>query len=845
MSNRDYTKASRFLGFRNSACAAAMMLALTACVPTDNASNEQDNSKEFVQAQSQFYANAIQQYSLQSQHALTNAATWAAGAVSEGSLDLTSAEFNAIDLGGAEVYIESAYCKTSGDDALHLTWFDSADADGQFVMKGVGPGNSGFIISALREDVSIDNLGIFDGTGIKMSDGSVQTIPATCGSLSIPNGSPVLLTSLSLPTGFENDMVRYEYRTVSCASGESGAVQQQIQVTYHADGSRTPQGGAVIPAGDTQNITNNDSLSWITTSNTCAADVTLASYDVTVGTSAGIDFNALMTSSGVDGSNQVAQVLNASLSNMECRRVLETIQDGEEIDDADRQLFETCGVSVELAALQSLSATALELIEEEIVTKPCGGTPGTFEDSVDGDMGIATYPAWSGEAVYKREVWSYSVATTTSAGGPGPGCGDCEEIETVEKWTGLSLECSREEVLKIECETRLPVYSDRELYTPVTAGGFIYNRINSVSGWADAENLVPNEPDNPDWTGDSYDCSWRKDLNWDCSAFPELREVSTGSAWRLVEVVNIIGEIEAGPWTIEGTAQCAEDTTWDCSAYPTMTELREGRATKITEILNPEGETEVGDWVIEQTAQCSETREFTCPAGTVVQTGIQDKILEILNPAGDTSGGTWTTTRNSSCKDTRTTGGCEVRTEERNYTGTAPYVGSWTPWTVISIVDDCGSSGETGGTDVCIMAGAKVVMADGSVKAIEKLEVGDVTVTGRVLQKFARHYDESRHATVNGRWMVGESLFEVDGIVATGRHAYLSKDGWTELSDSQYADVVSQDVAMLYNMVMENHVIPVMGDSGEIHYYADELNNLGGVSEKAMAKLTSKQLIAA
>ncbi len=805
MTIKPLTTKARFQSLRNSACGAVMMLALSACIPTDNASNETNRSEDFAQSQSQYYANAIQQYSMRSQHAMTNTASWLAGTVAEGTLNLASADFGSIDMGDAELFVESGYCKTSATDALHLTWYDSADEDGNFALKGIGAGKSGYIIRAIKEHVANENFGIFNGTNVTMSDGSVQVLPAGCVGLGIPNGSPVLLVDVSLPSGSENDMVRFEYRTVSCPSGETGAIQQQVQVTYHADGSRSPQGGSTIPASDTRSVASDDGLAWITTATNCAAEITLASYDVSVDVSAGIDFNALITSSGVNTDNQVAQILDQSLSNMECRRVVEAIQNGEDIDDAEQELFQTCGVSIELAALQSIGSTTMELSEEEIVTRPCGGTPGSFEDSVDGDVGIATHPAWTGEAVYRRETWTYSVNMDMDGDTAGATCGSCQNTESRERWTGLSLECSREEVLKIECETRLDQYSDREIYTPLTAGGFIYNRVNNISGWADPEELIPNEPDNPAWTGSSFDCSWRKDAEWDCSQFPEMTQVRAGAAWRKIEAKNIRGDVE------------------------------------------------VSDWTITSTARCEKERGFTCP-GWLMEEGRQIKVAEILDPEGTLNIIDWSTTKNSQCCESRRVGsGCRTEIETRYYIGTAPGVGSWGPWEVVAVEDNCtsgggsggGGGGDGGGGDVCIMAGAQVAMADGSVKAIELLEVGDLTIAGRVLQKYARPYDATRHMTAEGRLRIGDSLYEVDGIVATGRHAYLSREGWIELSDSIYANSVAQDVSMLYNVLMENHVIPMVGASDTVHYYADELNNLGGVAEKAMIMIDGGLRIAA
>lgn len=92
---------------------------------------------------------------------------------------------------------------------------------------------------------------------------------------------------------------------------------------------------------------------------------------------------------------------------------------------------------------------------------------------------------------------------------------------------------------------------------------------------------------------------------------------------------------------------------------------------------------------------------------------------------------------------------------------------------------------------------------------------------------------------------MGEGLFNVDGIVGTGRHAFLGKDGWTELPNAAEAQIERHDVAMLYNAVMENNIIPLVGDSGELYYYADEMNNIDGLCERAMARMMATAKIAA
>lgn len=843
------SKPQKFKFLRNSVCAATMMVALSACLPDDNASSSYESEQEFVQAQSEFYANAISQYALQSQNALTNAVSYMDGSISSGTLDLSSADFGALDLGNAELFIESAFCRTGADTAKHYTWYSSADTDGNFVIKGIGNGHTGYVMSALKDIIDIDTLGIYEEGSITMqTGGSTQSVASSCSSLNIPEGAPVIVTDITLPTESDADMKRYEYRTVACSAGEVGSIQQQIMVTYSADGSRNA--GGVSVASDV-NIANDDTLPWVTIVNSCEAPSVSASYESQIGSSSsGIDFAALVAPAA---GGDTLSTLQGNLSEVECRELIENIDDYGDEQEAQQKLYDTCGLEVDVAAVASITISDAILESTETVTKDCSeilGGATTFEDSVDGDIGTAHADAWTGDAVYEREIWTYIVSTS---GGPtGPGCGDCEETTSVDVWRGLSIECSRYEQLEIECETRLPQYADATIYTDVDTKGFIYDRSNNVSGWADADAGTPNAPDNPSWTGYDWGCSWQKDKEFDCADFTEtsgMTSVQTGAAKRLIDVLNIAAtNIDVGDWAVTQVAQCSEGETWDCSAVSGSTEVRPGSADRIVEIASPDGGFTDTGMVVNQTALCRKTQDFTCPAGTVLQTGIQERFWEVLDASGTVDDSdSWTTIQNSSCSDRRETFGCEQRVEERIYTGTAPYVGTWSAWTTVSLIDNCGggSGGSGGGSDVCIMAGARVAMADGTTKDIALLEVGDVTIAGRVMQKFARHYDARNHMTEAGRLMTGEGLFNVDGIVGTGRHAFLGQNGWNELSDTKEAEMVSHDVAMLYNAVMENHIIPIVGDSGEVYYYADEMNNIEGLSERALLRMMAAEKMAA
>ena len=85
------------------------------------------------------------------------------------------------------------------------------------------------------------------------------------------------------------------------------------------------------------------------------------------------------------------------------------------------------------------------------------------------------------------------------------------------------------------------------------------------------------------------------------------------------------------------------------------------------------------------------------------------------------------------------------------------------------------------GGAVCFFSGTKVLMADGTLKKIENINVGDVTMTGEVHQKFARDYDYAFETSRNN----GCRLY--DGIFVTGFHV-VKKDGhWMASHDLEDA----------------------------------------------------------
>ena len=83
-------------------------------------------------------------------------------------------------------------------------------------------------------------------------------------------------------------------------------------------------------------------------------------------------------------------------------------------------------------------------------------------------------------------------------------------------------------------------------------------------------------------------------------------------------------------------------------------------------------------------------------------------------------------------------------------------------------------------------------------------------------------------------------LFEHDGIFATGRHPLYLNGKWVEMGDNTLATPIEgTQGTIVYNLLTEDHVIPLVGDSGEIYAYADDLNNIHDTAEKGRIKNTN------
>ncbi|PJF20548.1 MAG: hypothetical protein CUN56_15610, partial [Phototrophicales bacterium] len=171
--------------------------------------------------------------------------------------------------------------------------------------------------------------------------------------------------------------------------------------------------------------------------------------------------------------------------------------------------YSTCGKGTKVIDVANVGETRLTLDRIEKHTTECQGRAGTFEDNVNGFIGTATHPAWTGEVHYSREVYIHEAENIINAS---------IDREMRENWKGQSISCDRPEDLNITCATSNPDIAALS-FDLIDGRGFNYRRTNTIRGWADSENLVPNAPANPTWNirAGASGCKWREQDKWGCS----------------------------------------------------------------------------------------------------------------------------------------------------------------------------------------------------------------------------------------------------------------------------------------------------------------------------------------
>jgi hypothetical protein len=98
----------------------------------------------------------------------------------------------------------------------------------------------------------------------------------------------------------------------------------------------------------------------------------------------------------------------------------------------------------------------------------------------------------------------------------------------------------------------------------------------------------------------------------------------------------------------------------------------------------------------------------------------------------------------------------------------------------------------------CFPSSALIEMADGSLKKIEDIKIGDETTGGRV----------TKVVIADGR---GADWYSYKGVMVTGSHLVKEGDFWKRVEDSNIAEFIDATIDTIYNIGTTRHVIRISG----------------------------------
>jgi hypothetical protein len=135
--------------------------------------------------------------------------------------------------------------------------------------------------------------------------------------------------------------------------------------------------------------------------------------------------------------------------------------------------------------------------------------------------------------------------------------------------------------------------------------------------------------------------------------------------------------------------------------------------------------------------------------------------------------------------------------------------------------DASGSSssggGGTGGGG-CFIAGTMISMADGTLKPVEQVDIGDtVSVGGKVF--------------ATGKFLI-DNLYEYKGIQVSGTHMVKEDGVWTRVENSKHGVSLGNDDAIVYVFGSENRRIIINGTEFTDYFELSEQQELANHGER-------------
>jgi hypothetical protein len=842
----------------SSISALTVILTTAGCIESETHVSNNEYTYEQQIAQSRQYANSFQQYSMLSSQLVTNSAAWEVGqyAAAAGVIDIAALGG---DLGSAENIIESAYCITDPADpieATHITWFKS-QSDDDFILKGLGKSATSNVMGQLAGSVGGMALATYlgDGNLLSVNGSSIETLPAGCHFDEITVNSPILVTKMALPRPPEDVVTRTEYSAGTCATGQTGHKLYSADVSYRSDGSFTV-GGVKYKSGDTLPATS-DSKIWTLVSDSCKDPLVTATMETVAATMSGASFSG----GAIVGSGAVKNTIDSNIGEIACRKAakFEIATASDEVDAAD------AGDDIVEDTAKTMAAEESKADEGEFFKFHKngkhyfgrkkrgkkhvfgffeGGHKYKFRKNKHG-KNKAYKIDWTSKK-YKIDDRAFDEFTTdivahetsvTEDDFKGVGgddttitssystCTDTTEIEAVENAGDVRVDLDRIENHTTPCGGSAGSFTDvvngfsGQVSHPIWTGDATYYREVYAHNVTNIMNASTNREITERWIGDTISCDRVEDLNITCNTSnPALSSFdlldSTGFNYRRTNRIRGWANAESATpndpqnptWNFRADAsgcEWREEDTWGCSVGDRQT--RTGRRDRDYTVASLGGAASVSGWTTRQSARCED-----------------DRIVSASCPTGEN--------------------GTRTIKERRVYTSNTPGSGSWSGWSYVEDeVNTCQSpsSGSNGGNDnSCLLAGAKVLMADGSTKNIENVQIGEKTAAGRVLQKYQRLLNNGFSQSSIELFKTGGGLFEHDGVVATGRHPLYLNGQWKEMGEHHNLvnPIEGTQDTLVYNLLTEDHVIPIVGNSGTIYAYADELNNIHDTAQKGRIK---------
>ena len=811
-------------------CTGVSALVLASCMPDDEANTKRANASH-DEAQIAQYAQSFQQYSSRSMNAVVNSDPWTAQTLSEGVLTLSNSALGSLDLGSAEAYVESAYCVIA-NTPRHLTWFEGEE-NNELFLQGLGKDAAGMTAAKLRGMFAKENFGIQRADGsIEMADGTSLTPTAGCNTLNIPKGSVVAVVPLPEPVSVAQTQEKYIMRAMNCPAGTEGNVMQRVTGTYMPSGAILVDGGSSFTSE--AGVMADNSLSWETVANNCLSPEESIARNTNNSSADALDMANLIT---IPGDIKVA--LENNLRDIECKDV--TNGDGpvdEDGNPTEEKLYDTCADAANIDPMTGIKIDDDTLLrtEEDTVMAACGGqvsgntvvnvAPGSanykgIPASLSGKQARLSYTNWNGDAAYKKTTRVYDITENN------PEADGTLETEVV-TYTGMDLQCDRNETIEVACNTMYPEVAgiqDTTGSTTLDLGWFATEMVEvnvpSLSSFGDMDDNFGLDVGESTLVDDRFRLTLLSEGDEENDVAPEYTIVDTTNDESVEAGGQVFDEVFSGNTLASADVATGispvESDSLDFARHRTISGWQD--ATTLTPNQPDDTRWSQGD----MSCIWSQRRTVTVPC----QNG-------------------WT-------------GAAGSDTSERHFTATSPTNGQWDDWAIVSSTPpncdrpgdgdgdgDGGGGGGGGGGGNCLIAGTKILMADGTYQSVESITVGDLTAGGRVLQTFTRSYDDALALMGDGLLSTGGGLFEFDGIIATGRHPFHINGQWTELSHANGVRKVQRDdIKTVYNFLTENHIVPVQGATGTVYQTADDLNNWNESAEKGRLKLFAFKAVAA